>query len=148
MKKTDCDFMLSFSHISIVDSQPGIFTGFENYYYFREKNHIFQPAIWKKSCLEEFCETFDTNFHGNEYEECLNFSRKKILYSVQNKNTVEKFRTTNSLLFPHMHAISTLGTGVQEWTFKKYPSLKSIIESYGVRTDDKGINQIWEIDTQ
>jgi hypothetical protein len=31
---------------------------------------------------------------------------------------------------------------------KKYPSLKYIIESYGVRTDDKGINQIWEIDTQ
>ena len=143
MKKQNCGFLLSYSHISRTSTQEGIFTGFKDYYYYAEDNHIFQPAIWNKNVFIEFCSVLNKSKHQNEDNECLNFMRSKNCCSVQNRETVTTFRTTNSLLFPHMHALSE---GL--WNFTKYPALKSFLESFGVDTNTRGTHTWWELDSQ
>lgn len=151
MKSVNCGFLLGYSHISVTSKQDGIYSGFENYYYYKETAHIFQPAIWKKSTLEEFCKILKKTKNQNEDRDCLNFMSTKNCHSVQNIKTVTTQRTTNSLIFPHMHALS-----VGLWNFLKYkgipelgiPTLKELLESYGINTEDKGIHDWWEIDTQ
>ena len=67
----------------------------------------------------------------------------KNCWSVQNRETVLSLRTTNSLFFPHMHALSQ---GL--WNFTKYPTLKLLLESYGVDTSTRGTHSWWELHTQ
>ena len=143
MKENQCNYLLSYSHISTTSRQSGIFSGYKDYYYYKENNHIFQPAIWKKDIFEEFCYVFNKTKNQNEDNDCLNFMSKKNCYSIQNIETVISLRTTNSLLFPHMHALSE---GL--WNFKKYPSLQLLLESYGVDTTTRGVHSWWELDTQ
>lgn len=143
MKKYDSGFLLSYSHISTTSRQPGIPTNYQNYYFYFENNHIFQPAIWCKNVFMEFCSILNKSKHQNEDKDCLNFMRKKNCTSVQNLNTVTTIRTTNSLFFPHMHALSE---GL--WNFKKYPTLKTFLETFGVDTNTRGVHTWWELDTQ
>jgi hypothetical protein len=143
MKNQKCGFLLSYSHISRTSTQEGIFTGFKDYFYYSEDNHIFQPAIWNKNVFIEFCSVLNKSKHQNEDRECLDFMKSKNCWSVQNRETVTTFRTTNSLLFPHMHALSE---GL--WNFKKYPTLKVFLESFDVDTNTRGTHPWWEIDTQ
>lgn len=143
MNSQKCGFLLSYSHISTTSIQDGIFTGFKDYYYYQERNHIFQPAIWNKNVFIEFCSVLNKSKHQNEDHDCLNFMKNKNCWSVQNRETVTTLRTTNSLLFPHMHALSE---GL--WNFTKYPTLKEFLESFGVETHTRGIHTWWELDTQ
>lgn len=143
MKLQNCGFLLSYSHISTTSTQSGIFTGYDHYYYYQEKNHIFQPAIWNKHVFEEFCTVLHKSKHKNEDSECLNFMNLKNCWSVQNKETVTSLRTTNSLMFPHMHALSE---GL--WNFKKYPTLKQLLDSFDIDTNSRDIHTWWELDTQ
>jgi hypothetical protein len=69
--------------------------------------------------------------------------RNKNTYEVQNVKTVRQYRTTNSLIFPHMHVLSE---GL--WNFTKYPTLKKLLGGYGIDTDSRGIHTWWELDTQ
>jgi hypothetical protein len=143
MKNRACNFLLSYSHISRTSTQPGIFTGYANYYYYQEENHIFQPAIWNKNVFIEFCSYLNKHKNQNEDRECLDFMYHKNCWSVQNKETVTSLRTTNSLMCPHMHAMSE---GL--WNFTKYPTLKEFLNSFGIDTDSRGIHPWWELDTQ
>lgn len=143
MSKNDWDYLLSYSHYSVVDSQHGIFTGYDNYYFYKEDSHIFQPAIWKKSVFQEFSSSLDKSKNQNEDEDCLCFMRSKNTYSVQNIKTVRQYRTTNSLFFPHMHVLSE---GL--WNFRKYPTLKELLDGYNIDTNTRGIHTWWELDTQ
>jgi len=143
MESQNCGFLLSYSHIFTTSSQKGIFTGFENYYYYPEGNHVFQPAIWNKKVFIEFCSVLNKSKHQNEDRDCLIFMNKKNCWSVQNRETVTTLRTTNSLLFPHMHALSE---GL--WNFTKYPTLKGFLETFGVDTSTRGTHSWWELDTQ
>jgi hypothetical protein len=143
MKNNNCDFLLSYSHITTTSNQDGIFSGFENYYFYKEDNHIFQPAIWYKSVFEEFCFTLNKRKDQNEDNDCLEFMRNKKCYSVQNIKTVTRLRTTNSLFFPHMHVLSQ---GL--WNFDKYPTLKCLLDVFNVDTESRGIHSWWELDTQ
>jgi hypothetical protein len=143
MDTVDCGFLLSYSHFSVTDSQDGIFTGYEDYYYYEEDSHIFQPAIWKKTVFSEFCEVLNKEKNQNEDTQCLAFMRNKKCYSVQNLKTVRQYRTTNSLIFPHMHCLSE---GL--WNFTKYPTLKKLLDDYGIDTNSRGIHTWWELDTQ
>jgi hypothetical protein len=143
MENERCGFLLSYSHISRTSTQPGVYTGFKDYYFYSEDNHIFQPAIWNKKVFAEFCYVLNKSKHQNEDTDCLNFMRGKNCWSVQNRETVTTLRTTNSLLFPHMHALSE---GL--WNFTKYPTLKTFLESFGVDTSTRGIHTWWELDTQ
>lgn len=143
MTDNNWDYLLSYSHFSVTDNQPGIFTGYDDYYFYKSDSHIFQPAIWKHSVFEEFSSTLDKAKNQNEDQECLSFMRNKNTYEVQNVKTVRQYRTTNSLIFPHMH---TLAEGF--WTFTKYPTLKDLLDSYGIDTNTRGIHTWWELDTQ
>lgn len=143
MTDNNWDYLLSYSHFSVTDNQPGIFTGYDDYYFYKSDSHIFQPAIWKHSVFEEFSSTLDKAKNQNEDQECLSFMRNKNTYEVQNVKTVRQYRTTNSLIFPHMH---TLAEGL--WTFTKYPTLKDLLDSYGIDTNTRGIHTWWELDTQ
>lgn len=142
MDSIKCDFMMSYSHIAFTSKHPGIFTGYEDYYYYPMPTHVFQPAIWKKITLEEFCKLGKSKI-DNEDGQSLNFMRGKNCWSVQNIKTVTKLRSTNSLIFPHMHALS-----IGLWNFLKYPTLKELLDEYGIDTNSKGICNHWEIDTQ
>lgn len=137
------DYLLSYAHYSRVESQEGIFTGYEDYYFYKEDNHVFQPAIWKHSTFLEFSNNLDKSKVQNEDFECLQFMRNKKCYSVQNSKTVRKYRTINSLIFPHMHVLSE---GL--WNFTKYPTLKKLLDDYGIDTDSRGIHTWWELDSQ
>jgi hypothetical protein len=143
MQEKKCGFLLSYSHISVTSRQEGIFTGYEDYYYYSENNHIFQPAIWKKEIFINFCSDLNKSKNQNEDAECLNYMSSKNCWSVQNKETVTTLRTTNSLLFPHMHALSE---GL--WNFTKYPTLKNFLETFGIDTETRGVHTWWELDTQ
>lgn len=143
MSQNSWDYLLSYAHYSVVESQDGIFTGYDDYYFYKEDSHIFQPAIWKKDVFEEFTNKLDKAKNQNEDQDCLSFMRSKNTYSVQNVKTVRQYRTTNSLIFPHMHALSE---GL--WNFAKYPTLKELMDSYGIDTDSRGIHKWWELDTQ
>jgi hypothetical protein len=143
MSENSWDYLLSYAHYSVVESQDGIFTGHDDYYFYKEDSHIFQPAIWKKTVFEEFTNQLDKTKNQNEDQDCLSFMRSKNTYSVQNVKTVRQYRTTNSLIFPHMHALSE---GL--WNFTKYPTLKKLLDGYGIDTDSRGIHTWWELDTQ
>ena len=143
MKSMNSGYLLSYSHISITSKYDGIFTGYEDYYYYPESAHIFQPAIWNTRIFKEFCDNLKKNKNQNEDIDCLNFMSNKNCYSVQNIKTVTSLRTTNSLMFPHMHALSE---GL--WNFKKYPTLKKFLEEFGIETNTRGVHTWWELDTQ
>jgi hypothetical protein len=143
MNKINCGFLLSYARISTTSIQPGIFTGYKDYYYYQEKNHVFQPAIWNKNIFKNFCQTLNKTKHQNEDRECLDFMYHNNCWSVQNIETVTSLRTTNSLMFPHMHALSE---GL--WNFTKYPTLKNFLDSFGIDTNSRGIHSWWELDTQ
>lgn len=143
MKNQNCGFLLSYSHISTTSRQSGIQTSNKEYYFYSENNHVFQPAIWNKNVFIEFCNVLNKTKHQNEDHECLEFMRKKNCWSVQNLSTVTTLRTTNSLFFPHMHALSE---GL--WNFTKYPTLKKFLETFNIDTNTRGIHSWWELDTQ
>lgn len=143
MKSNNSGFLLSYSHISTTSIQPGIPTSYKNYKLFKENNHIFQPAIWDKNVFAEFCTKLNKHKNQNEDADCLAFMKNKNCMSVQNILTVTTLRTTNSLFYPHMHALSE---GL--WNFKKYPSLKQLLESYNIDTKTRGVHTWWELDTQ
>jgi len=143
MEKNEIDYLLSYSHISTTSIQEGIPTTYDDYFFYKEKNHIFQPAIWKTKTFKEFSNTLKKGKNQNEDGDCLNFMGSKNCFSVQNIKTVTSLRTTNSLFFPHMHALSQ---GL--WNFTKYPQLKELLNSYHIDTDSRGIHSWWELDTQ
>ena len=142
MYKNDISFLLSYSHISTTSTNPGIFSGYDKYYFYRENAHVFQPAIWNKLVLQEFCKMKKTK-HQNEDYECLNFMRTKTTASIQNIDTVLSIRTKNSLFYPHFHAMSE---GL--WNFTKYPELKPFLQNFDIDTDSRGIHTWWELDTK
>ena len=143
MKEINSGFLLSYAHISTIIRQSGIFSGYKDYYFYSEYSHIFQPAIWKKSVFIHFCNSLPKNKNQNEDQDCLNFMNLHNCWSIQNKETVLSLRTTNSLFYPHMHALSE---GL--WNFKKYPTLKNMLETFGIDTETRGIHTWWELDTQ
>jgi len=143
MKQQSCGFLLSFSHITRVSVQNGVTTGCKDYYYYKEPHHLFQPAIWDKNIFINFCRDLNKTKHQNEDGDCLNYMSNNNCMSVQNLNTVTTLRTTNSLFFPHMHALSE---GL--WNFKKYPTLKEFLETFGIDTNSRGVHTWWELDTQ
>jgi hypothetical protein len=143
MISKNCGFLLSYSHISTTSRQEGIPTSHNNYYFYSENSHIFQPAIWNKKIFIEFCSVLNKSKNQNEDEDCLNFMKTKNCWSVQNLQTVTTLRTTNSLFFPHMHALSE---GL--WNFTKYPTLQKMLEEYDIDTNTRGVHTWWELDTQ
>lgn len=154
MDEVNCGFLLSYInpghprvfnrlHDPNAAKELGIKTKYEGYYFYREDSHIFQPAIWNKSVLEEFTEKLKKRKNQNEDSDCLEFMRHKNAYSVQGEEDIVDKRTIKSLYFPHMHALSE---GL--WNFAKYPTLKELLDSYGIDTDSRGIHTWWTLEYQ
>jgi hypothetical protein len=152
MDEFSCGFLLSYInpghpriserlHDPSATKEFGIKSKYDEYYFYKEDSHIFQPAIWKKSVFEEFTEKLKKTKHQNEDQECLAFMRNKNTYSIQCEKDIIHKRTTTSLFFPHMHSLSE---GL--WNFGKYASLKELLNSYGVDTDSRGIHTWWALD--
>lgn len=116
------------------------FSNYENYSFFKEIDHCFQPAIWKKSTLEELCQ-LNKQVNQNEDPDTRKLMCTKNCYCIQNTKTMNSIGTINSLFYPHMHAICQ-----GQWTFIKYPELKELMESFGVNTTNRGVNTWWEIE--
>jgi len=163
MDKERVDFMMSYSHpyftseerpspmalagfssrivMDQINKRRKIPTGIPDYDYYYMGWHVFQPAIWRKSVLEEFCAILKKTKSQNEDPHCLTFMSTKNCWAVQNTKTIDATRCINSLIFPHMHALS-----VGLWNSIKYPTLKGLMESYGIETNSKGECNHWELD--
>lgn len=141
MATVNCGFLLS--HYEGAIDNNDIFTGYENYYYRRQLCHIFQPAIWDKSRFIDFCTIFNKNKNENEHKDCVQYTYHFNCYFVYNKSTYNTIRTTNSLMFPHYHVMSE---GL--WNFKKYPTLKVLLEAFDIDTTTRGEHTWWGLDTQ
>jgi hypothetical protein len=75
----------------------------------------------------------------NETDIAYEITSKTICYGIVNTKFWNS--TPRSLFYPHMHAI------VQgKWTFLKYPTLKALVEAYGIDTSTRGIDTTWLID--
>lgn len=113
------------------------------YKYQNEPHHFFQPAMWNRMRFLEYTVELKKAKTQNEDLESLYFWSRQNCWSVQNMNTQNTIRTMNSYLYPHIHALSE-----GKWNLTKYPSLKSLVESYGLETDSRGDHSWWELDTQ
>lgn len=145
MNEQSCGFLLSYVNECRhnINNLQGVFAGYENYYYYPEPHHIFQPAIWDKKVFFNFCSDLNKTKQQNEDTDCLNYMRNMNCWSVININTINTIRTSNSIFFPHMHALSE---GL--WNFKRYPALKEFLETFGIDTNSRGVHTWWELDTQ
>lgn len=113
------------------------------YKYQNEPHHIFQPAMYKRTTFLLYTEMCKKTKHQNEDLESLFFWSLQNCWSVQNMETQYSIRTMNSYMFPHIHALSE-----GKWNLTKYPTLKGLLESYGLETESRGDHPWWELDTQ
>lgn len=113
------------------------------YKYQNEPHHFFQPAMWHRNTMLNYTSELRKAKNQNEDLESLYFWSKQNCWSVQNMETQYSIRTMNSYMFPHIHALSE-----GKWNLTKYPTLKPLLESYGLETESRGDHPWWELDTQ
>jgi hypothetical protein len=138
MKEKGCEFLMSDIREKWIE-EP-IPTIYEDYEFQRINGHWMQPAIWKKTLLDKIV-LHDIALRDNEINEAYEITKKALCYVV--RNTRFKEVSTRTLYFPHMHSI--VGG---KWTFFKYPTLKALLESYGIDTSTRGVDKTWIVDYQ
>jgi hypothetical protein len=138
MKEKGCEFLMSDIREKWIEEQ--IPTIYEDYEFQRINGHWMQPAIWKKTLLDKIVVN-DIALKDYELKEAYEITKSVLCYVV--RNTRFKEVSTRTLYFPHMHSI--VGG---KWTFLKYPTLKALVESYGIDTSTRGINKTWIVDYQ
>lgn len=136
MKINRCEFLMSY----LWNNRQGAFTtNYKDYIFVKMFSHYIHPAIWKKSLLYEMC-SLRLNTNENETPQCYEITSQRNCYGIYNT----KYKTelsTRSLFFPHMHAIFQ-----GKWTFNRYPCLKALVESYGIDTSIRKIDDTWMIE--
>lgn len=138
------EFMKSYGSeffMSSVNNVTDSYYDFESYKILSMFSHYFQPAIWKKSLLYELS-CLNVALNENESEKCYSITKDRKCLGIYD-TLFEKDMTTRSFFFPHFHAI-TKG----KWTFLKYPSLKALVEAYGIDTSTRGIDTEWTVNYQ
>jgi hypothetical protein len=138
MKEKGCEFLMSDIRQKWIEAP--IPTIYEDYEFQRINGHWMQPAIWKKTLLDKIV-VHDIALRDNEVKEAYEITKKALCYVV--RNTRFKEVSTRTLYFPHMHSI--VGG---KWTFFKYPTLKALVESYGIDTTTRGVDKTWIVDYQ
>jgi hypothetical protein len=140
MQEVSCEFLMSYP-FPWIDTPYFIELG--DVHAYSMPCHYMQPAIWKKSLLEELC-CEPRTIKEYENQECYEITSGRNCLGVINRDyKVKKCHTTSSPLFPYMHAIIK-----GEWTFLRYPALKALVEAYGVETKGRGINTDWFVEFQ
>jgi hypothetical protein len=138
MKEKGCEFLMSDIRQRWIESP--IPTIYEDYEFQRINGHWMQPAIWKKTLLDRIVEN-DIAMKDYELKEAYEITKSVICYAIRNVRFKEV--STRTLYFPHMHSI--VGGN---WTFIKYPTLKALVESYGIDTSRRGVDKTWILDYQ
>ena len=140
MQRESCEFLMSYP-FPWTDTPN--FIEFGSIYIYAMPCHYMQPAIWKRTLLEEVCFA-PRGIKDYEDNSCFAITSTRNCLGVVNMGYRDKHcLTTASPLFPHMHAIIKGG-----WTFKKYPVLKALVEAYGVDTTKRGVNDDWFVEFQ
>jgi hypothetical protein len=146
MEDTGCEYLSN--HIRELHPEKPILSQIPSYVFQRCIGHYFQPSLWSKSLLYKVLmakyppATYASLNIDNESGEPLRLTQESICYCIINHSFPNDI-TTRSLFFPHMHAIFR-----GRWTFMKYPTLKALVESYGIDTSTRGIDTEWIIYTQ
>jgi len=116
---------------------PSVYTHYE---FQNIRGHWFQPSIWNKELLYSIALT-DCKMNENEVGESLKLTHASVCYAIRNNRFKEV--ATRSLFYPHIHAMNG-----GKWTFIKFPCLKALLESYGIDTSKRGVDNSWIIDYQ
>ena len=136
MKEINSEFFMSYPW-----SAQGSTYDFDDYRIVNMFSHYMQPAIWKKSLLCELS-CLNVTLSENELEKCYNLTKDRNCVGIYNTK-FEKDMSTRSFFFPHMHAICK-----GKWTFLRYPTLKALVEAYGIDTTTRGVETEWTINYQ
>ena len=140
MKQHKCEFLMSYPcptcDFFYSEKVPSKFAEIGNMVFHRRPHHYMQPAIWKKSLLEEVC---SATLKLSEYENrwSIDLTGARNCMGVLDKR-YKNCQSISSPMFPHMHAIHN-----GEWTFQRYPTLKALVEAYGIDTSTRGVNTYW-----
>ncbi len=146
MQSQGCEYMSSY--IREIYDEPPIATQYPMYEFQRDTIHYFQPAIWSRSLLyrlttlHSHVQTSSLMMAENENGKACDLTRECICYVIQN-TAFPKDISTRTIFFPHMHAINQ-----GKWTFLKYPTLKALVEAYGIDTSLRGIDIEWIVHLQ
>ena len=134
MKEKNCEFMMCYDRDGI-KGEP-IDTIYEDYVFQETNGHWLQPAIWKKTLFDKF---LSQNIAMSQSE--VHIIENTRYFFTYNKRFPSHL-SIRCLFFPHMHAIKH-----NAWLFYKYPTLKSLIESYGIDTNlncnNKNLSDKW-----
>jgi len=141
MDLTGCKLLMSYACPTWGEYSTVSRAKFQNMEFYQQPRHYFQPALWKKELLEE---VLSVPFKLSECETdyCNSITSKEVCMGVHDIDYPGYYSIT-SPLFPHMHAI--VGG---KWTFKKYPTLKVLLESFGIDTTTRGIDNTWTLEFQ
>lgn len=145
MKNRSCEFLMSFpsptDDFFYSEANPSYFTEMDGMVFHRRPHHYMQPALWKKTLLEELC-SVPLKIYEYERRWSLSVTGSKLCLGVIDKR-YPAYHSTKSPLFPHMHAIC-----FGKWTFRKYPCLKVLLETFGIDTSTREIEDTWILHTQ
>lgn len=136
MASRSIDFLSSSMQDKIPVKEDIFDTKYPEYQFKLVKGFWLQPAIWKKSVLYEFVQ-YDRKLPGIEQGNTEVLMNSKKCAHIFHKDYL-KHSTIRCFYYPHVHAI-TQG----KWNFLKYPYLKEIIESYGIDTTTRTVNNVW-----
>jgi hypothetical protein len=141
MKFKQCEFLMSYPWNNREGNIAS--TVYENCNFIKIFSHYMQPGIWKKSLLYEIS-CLNVKASENESEICFNITKDRNCYGVFHISDMRLFNSDyrqlsmRSFFFPHMHAIAG-----GKWTFTQYPSLKALVEAYGIDTTTRGVDTKW-----
>lgn len=134
MTENKIDFMMSYLTYEMIYGMP-IKSKYEDYLFAKVKGHYNQPAIWTKELFGKMVD-LDITLPQIESTKVYNLTNNANCWAIINiKN---KDVSIPTLYFPHMHAIHE-----KKWTFKRYPEMKALLESYGVDTNVIGTEEGW-----
>lgn len=137
MKDNAIEFMMSYTRGREEFIEKSKYDGYD---FFKINGHYMQPAIWEKKL---FMKIINMNVNISEYESNIvnSITANANCYAIKYTKTHDVSIPT--LYYPHMHAICG-----GKWTFVKYPKLKELVESYGIDTTSRGINETWIVHFQ
>ena len=138
MKDCECEFLMSLP-CNPIDKYCDM--DYDGYRFINIFSHYLQPAIWKKSLLNEIC-LLDIPIRDAETEKCFSITKERNCFATYSINYLKEL-STRSFFFPHIHAMYQ-----GKWTFLKYPCLKALVEAYGIDTTTREVDDIWTIDFQ
>jgi hypothetical protein len=143
MKAKSCEFLVSYPCPTMDKYYTEVTPSFEigSILFFKRPFHNMQPAIWKKSLLEEIC-ALPIKISEYEGDKVNSITSQRNCFGVKSKYYPTHY-SVSSPLFPHIHAVCG-----GNWTFLKYPTLKVILELLGVDTTTRDINTTFFLDFQ